>query len=237
MRIGASRRITTIALALAVAIALTGSASSAVAQPPGAVPLTMSPALPAAGDAIQVGTDLVTLGTAGSVQIAGPYIILNIGTTIVSPEPPAPLAHLEWSIPPLPAGLYTIEVGSLSAPILTQSLTVRPQTAQLGLIAGRFLVTVTDQQGGASPAAVALSDSGGYFTFFDPTNVELTVKIVDGTPVNNHWWIFVASMTNTGLSLTVTDTQGGSCASNNCPSHTYTNPPNTNQNFIDLGTF
>jgi hypothetical protein len=75
-----------------------------------------------------------------------------------------------------------------------------------------------------------LSSAAGYFWFFDPANVELTVKVLDGRPVNGHFWVFVASMTDLGFTLAVND------AITNI-SRTYVSPSSTNQNFIDLNTF
>ncbi|HVR06813.1 MAG TPA: hypothetical protein VMW75_02095, partial [Thermoanaerobaculia bacterium] len=108
----------------------------------------------------------------------------------------------------------------------------------LGLIGGRFQVAVAALEAGATPAGVPLSDSGGYFTFFDPSNIELTFKVIDGRAVNGHYWVFVASMTDTPLTITVTDTQAAGCGGgHSCPTRTYTNPPHTNQNFIDVVAF
>jgi hypothetical protein len=232
------RRIPVVAVALAAVIALISGAPSAVAQQTqNPVPISVSPALPAEGDTIVVAADLVVplISVASTVEIDGQIIVLNIISALLSPQPPPELAHLVWTLPPQPAGIYTLEIVR-DLPLVTLGLTIRPRATQLGLIGGRFQVTVADQQAGARTAAAALSDSGGYFTFFDPTNIELTVKIVDGRPVNGHFWIFVASMTDTPLSLTMTDTQGATCPTS-CPARTYTNPPHTNQNFIDVGTF
>jgi hypothetical protein len=46
-------------------------------------------------------------------------------------------------------------------------------------------------------------------------------------------------MTDTPLTVTVTDTQAPICIGGTrpCPSRTYTNPPHTNQNFIDVVAF
>ena len=54
-----------------------------------------------------------------------------------------------------------------------------------------------------------LTDDSGAFWFFGPENVELVVKVVDGTAENDHFWIFYASLTNVEFTLTVTDTALG----------------------------
>ncbi len=53
--------------------------------------------------------------------------------------------------------------------------------------------------------AVPLTGDTGAFWFFDAANLELMVKILDGTPVNNHFWLFYGSLSNVEYTLTVTD--------------------------------
>jgi hypothetical protein len=90
----------------------------------------------------------------------------------------------------------------------------------------RFRVTVTyatTQAGGKSGSGQAISlsslgvDQGGLFWFFDPKNPELLVKVLNGCPVNQHYWVFYSAGTNVGLHVTVTDTTTGH-------TKTYTNP-------------
>jgi photosystem II stability/assembly factor-like uncharacterized protein len=47
------------------------------------------------------------------------------------------------------------------------------------------------------------------FWFFEPANVDLVVKLVDGRGTNGKFWIFYGSMTTMEFILTVTDTQTG----------------------------
>ena len=51
-------------------------------------------------------------------------------------------------------------------------------------------------------------DTGGFW-FFNPDNVELMVKVLDGRPVNGYWWVFYAGLTDVEFTLTVTPTGGG----------------------------
>jgi CSLREA domain-containing protein len=86
---------------------------------------------------------------------------------------------------------------------------------------GRFRVEAvwtTDTQTG-SGSAVPLTDQSGYFWFFNASNVELTVKVLDGCGVNNRYWIFLSGLTNVGVKLTVTDLETGM-------KKTYDNPRN-----------
>ncbi len=84
---------------------------------------------------------------------------------------------------------------------------------------GRFQVTAVwgTSQAGGSASAVELTPDSGYFWFFGPSNVELTVKVLDGCGTNGRYWVFLAGMTNLAATVTVTDTRTGAVK-------TYTNP-------------
>lgn len=49
----------------------------------------------------------------------------------------------------------------------------------------------------------------GLFWFFDRTNPELLVKIIDGCSLNGHAWVFFSAGTNVGFTVRVTDTLTG----------------------------
>jgi hypothetical protein len=76
---------------------------------------------------------------------------------------------------------------------------------------GRFKVQVywTTQFGTSGPGhvvPVGTSDSG-LFWFFNGSNWEMLLKVLDGCAVNDHYWVFFAATTNVGFTLTVTDTE------------------------------
>ena len=86
----------------------------------------------------------------------------------------------------------------------------------------RFQVTVhfhTSQGGGISgngqeiPLAPLGVIHGGLFWFFGIDNPEMLVKVLDGCPVNEHFWVFAAATTNVGFVLTVKDTSTGNAKS------------------------
>ena len=56
-----------------------------------------------------------------------------------------------------------------------------------------------------SGRAVPLTSNTGAFWFFDPTNLELVVKVLDGRSVNGKFWVFYGSLTNVQFGLTITD--------------------------------
>jgi hypothetical protein len=52
-------------------------------------------------------------------------------------------------------------------------------------------------------------DDSTFATFFDPANVELVVKVLDGCSYNERFWVFAAGLTNVGVRLKVRDTHSG----------------------------
>jgi hypothetical protein len=76
----------------------------------------------------------------------------------------------------------------------------------------RFQVTAqwTIAGGATGPGqAVALTSDTGYFWFFNPANVEVVVKLLDGCPVNGRFWFFAGGLTDVRVRLTVSDSQRG----------------------------
>jgi hypothetical protein len=51
------------------------------------------------------------------------------------------------------------------------------------------------------------SDDSGLFYFFNPDNWEMLIKVLDGCPVNDRFWVFYAATTNVEFTVTVTDIQ------------------------------
>ena len=91
----------------------------------------------------------------------------------------------------------------------------------------RFRVEVAFQLKGSAPApahAIPLASlgvgAGGVFWFFDASNPELLIKVLDGCSLGGHYWVFYAAGTNVGLTTTVTDTVTG-------VQRIYTNPVGT----------
>ncbi len=92
----------------------------------------------------------------------------------------------------------------------------------------RFRVTVSwrdfkDNTG--SGHAERLTTDTGYFWFFNDANVELILKVLDGTQLNGHFWVFYGALSNVEYTLTVADTVTG-------VSKTYVNPA---YNFASVG--
>ena len=80
----------------------------------------------------------------------------------------------------------------------------------LCLNGSRFAVTAsfrtsTGQTGKGT--AVTLTSDTGYFWFFDPTNVEEVVKVLDGCGLGGNYWVFAGGLTNVEVTTVVTDTR------------------------------
>ncbi|HEX5716065.1 MAG TPA: hypothetical protein VF179_07900 [Thermoanaerobaculia bacterium] len=93
----------------------------------------------------------------------------------------------------------------------------------LELRQARFRVSATwkTASGHTGPAqAVRLTDETGYFWFFDPNNVEMLLKVLDGCPLSNRFWVFAGGLTNVAVAIHIEDRETGIIK-------TYFNPPNT----------
>lgn len=83
---------------------------------------------------------------------------------------------------------------------------------------GRFEITVdyaTALNGGSTGQGKAIPLSplgirrGGLFWFFDITNPELLIKVLDGCDINGNYWVFWSAGTTVGLELEVRDLHTG----------------------------
>ena len=93
----------------------------------------------------------------------------------------------------------------------------------LCLNGGRFRVTATfDAGNGNSGAAqvISLTDDTGYLWFFNSSNVEAVIKVLNGCGLGGYYWVFAGGLTNVEVTITVTDTL-------NNVQKVYQNPANT----------
>ena len=87
-----------------------------------------------------------------------------------------------------------------------------PSATALCLRDGRFRLEATWRDFAGKTGlgrAVTLTGDTGYLWFFSPANVEVVAKVLDGTPLNGHFWFFTGALTNVEYTLTVTDTATG----------------------------
>jgi hypothetical protein len=75
-----------------------------------------------------------------------------------------------------------------------------------------------------------VSDKTGTVWFFDPSAVDLIVKVLDGRTVNNKFWVFAGSLTDVEFWLKVTDTQTGAV-------RVYHNRPGDTRGLADTSAF
>lgn len=90
---------------------------------------------------------------------------------------------------------------------------------ELCLLGGRFRVELAfvdpGPAGGVERNATAIpsTDQTGLFWFFAPGNVELIVKMLDGSGSNGYFWVFFGGITDLEFRLEITDTATGRTAS------------------------
>lgn len=206
--------------------------------------LLVSPAIPTTADQVTIFLTVPACAYRVTNFIQDHTVFLYPDTTLPCP----PLGGLNPGgvtasfIGPLAAGSYTVIVDTAGKTTDSRAFFVQQPTANLFLLEQRFAVSVTwsipDGRSGTGQA-VQVSDSSGYFWFFDNGSPELTVKILDGSAVNGHLWVFASSATDVAFTLSIVDTW--QCAfppTGSCPaSQTYQSVAGSNRNFIDLTTF
>ena len=122
----------------------------------------------------------------------------------------------------IPASDQPVEGGSLAAlPLATPAAgaaatgTCVEDETTVCLLDGRFAVQVDWTRPNATTGVghraegTGSSQKTGYFWFFNPVNVELVVKALDGTAVNGYFWFFYGSLSDVEYHITVTDTTSG----------------------------
>ena len=107
----------------------------------------------------------------------------------------------------------------------------------LCLRGGRFEVQahwtnpdVPGDHGPGTAVPIDFSDESGLFWFFEPANVELVLKVLDGTALNGNFWVFFGALSDVEYWVTVEDTRSGQ-------RRTYHNPPKEICGQSDLAAF
>ena len=208
---------------------------------------------------VNSGYDLIGNGTGCLLPLTANHDLVGTAASPVDPKL-GPLAENGGPTPTraLLAGSPAIDAGSPAAPGAADACEATDQRGAprpggprcdigafevttacvaggntLCLSGGRFKVTATWQANNTSgPAqAVTLTGDSGYFWFFDPGNVELTVKVLNACTFNKRYWFFAAGLTNVRVDLTVMDTKTGA-------TKTYTNPQGqTFRSILDTNAF
>ena len=163
-------------------------------------------------------------------RVGGVFASTDLGRswTAVDLGLPQTLVNVMMADPQNPARLY---VGTAGAG-LHQTLVSLPE-APLIFAEGRFTASITwrDFLGATgSGRAKSWTEDSGYFWFFDPGNVEVMVKVLDGREFNDRYWVFVGSLSNVEFELTVRDEWTGQV-------RVYRNPLGSFASFGDLDAF
>jgi ELWxxDGT repeat protein len=161
-------------------------------------------------------------------------------------NPPGQLASVGDTTSFGPLGAFSKAPGKASvaapSPIVLASESTDPAAAtgscqataeQLCLSGQRFAVEIAwkDFQGNTGKGkAVSLTGDTGYFWFFDAANVEVVLKVLDGTPLNGKHWVFYGALSSVEYTITVTDTQTGT-------KRTYENASGRLASVADTGAF
>lgn len=131
-----------------------------------------------------------------------------------------------WFTDPMGSRIGRLRVASLS-PCVAGSM-------GLCLNGGRFRAAVRFRGQPAGPfqdaRPVPLTDDTGAFWFFNSSNLELMVKVLDGRSINGRFWVFYGSLSNVEFEVTVTDTLTGA-------SKTYSNAQGQQASLADTNAF
>ncbi len=116
-----------------------------------------------------------------------------------------PAVSTNWNAAALPAAMAAADLADAAT-------TCVEDFQHLCLLGNRFRVNVRWQTPQASGVGggMAFSDETGTFWFFDPHNVELVVKVIDGRAISGKFWFFYGALSDVQYDITVTDTMTGS---------------------------
>jgi hypothetical protein len=104
-----------------------------------------------------------------------------------------------------------VALGIIPAPGLAQG-SCFPTATHLCLNGARFQVEADWALPGGIAGkgqAVPLTGDTGAFWFFDNSNLELMIKVLDGRAVNGHFWVYYGALSDVEYQITVTDTVTG----------------------------
>lgn len=201
-------------------LGLAGWTSASAGGFPEETVLTFTPPRPYSDQRIQLSAD-VSIGVCDS--LAGGFerstnnrFEIGVSSCPILPPPGSRVVSFTQDLGQLPPGTYTFHfTGDAHELARIQVLSAEglcvPGPGILCLDGRRFRAELEFTADGAPGAgqAVAQSDQTGYFWFFEPENVEVLVKVLDGCALNGHYWVFAAGLTNVGTTLTVTDVATG----------------------------
>ena len=134
----------------------------------------------------------------------------NTTSFVVEGLPPA--TYRSYRVASSNAGGRSSATSEASAVTLGEVRACAEDDQTLCLNEGRFQVTAEWATAGGATGrggSIPLTADTGAFWFFDPANVEMVVKLLDGCGLNEHFWVFAGGLTDTEVQLTVVDTETG----------------------------
>ena len=85
-----------------------------------------------------------------------------------------------------------------------------PSATRLCITDNRFAVEVewlTPQGDLGDGTPLSLTPDSGLFWFFEPSNLEVLIKVLDACAINDSYWVYLAATTDVNYRLTVIDTK------------------------------
>ena len=154
------------------------------------------------------------------VYVSGPDVT---GVTLTGLTPGLPMTFRVQAFNAQGSSAFSGEASA--TPVAGTPSTCAAADDTLCLLDGRFQVRVqwrnqhlAGDHGIGHAQPFPGSTKTGMFWFFNPDNVELIVKSLDGGPVNGHFWLFYGALSDVEYWVTVIDTATGD-------SKTYRNEP------------
>jgi len=209
----------------------------AVAAHAGITSLTIDPPFPSSHEAVHLAVSgqgpLCALSLTATMPDSATIRLSLVPCPVTPPPPDVPFAQTV-TVGPLPEGTYSVEVegGSFTAPLFVSDHQPLRLVDSLFFVKQRFEASLTWHTAIASGIGMpeAVTDNAGYFWFFDPSNPELLVKVIDGRAVNGHFWVFLGGLSDVAYTLTLTDRATDKV-------RTYTNSPGAVTSRADTSSF
>jgi hypothetical protein len=177
----------------------------------------------------------VPVGNFGGFSASTPSLAIDGGgrAEVVWTSGPAP-AEIPFPELPPPNGADGSSLGIVGQVYSTTFCDSGTQILCLGPGGNRFMAGVTWKNPATGETgnglSLPLTGDTGAFWFFGDQNLELMVKVLDGTALNGHFWIYAGSLSNVDYTLTVEDISDGL-------TRTYHNPAGQFASFADVEAF
>jgi hypothetical protein len=210
-----------------------GSLNSLVVNRSGGPPTVKSSVANIALSTPPVAGSLLAIPPAGSPSARSASFLAYAWTGAAATLNGVPLPLHDGLIEAPAAGSYALAVNGVTVGVAAIPAVQCTSDPILCLSNDRFHVQVqwdlpAGESGDGHP--IALSDDTGYFWFFDPSDVELVVKVVDGRALNGCFWVFYGALSNVNYTLTLTDTVTGAV-------NAYVNPQGQLASVADTSAF